>query len=148
MVYIDRRRYRRAYEAIVSDARSTALAAASSSSSSSAGSVSVLILVAPDVDALCACRILVKLLSLDHIGHNVVPVSGWADLARINREMVDGNAKVSSKLQRDASIFAGSSWCSVRLRPLLALKITETHHHHPTVLVPSSGMWSFSTWDH
>lgn len=89
MVYIDRRRYRRAYEGIV--------AAARESSSSSSGTVSVLVLVAPDVDALCAARILVKMLAHDHIGHNVVPVSGWNELARVNREMVDGNRKVGCR---------------------------------------------------
>ena len=105
MVYIDRCKYRRAYEAILASARL--------SSSSSSGTVSVLILVAPDVDALCACRILVKMLSHDHVGHNVVPVSGWNELARVNREMVDGNTKVgkrdsSSELHRTLKQYAGA----------------------------------------
>lgn len=89
MVFIGRRQFTRAYRDIVAGSR------AASEPSSSYNTVSVLILVAPDVDALCACRILTALLKHDQVGHNVVPISGWAELSRVNREMVDGNARVS-----------------------------------------------------
>ena len=42
----------------------------------------VLLLVALEPDALCACRILTALLKRDYIQHNIVPVSGYGDLAR------------------------------------------------------------------
>lgn len=86
-MYINSRAYPRAYREILNSARASA-------STSNAGQVGVLVLVAPDVDALCACRILVGLLRHDQIGHNVVPVAGWSELARVNREMVEGNTKV------------------------------------------------------
>ena len=97
-MYINRRAYPRAYKEILSSARhllaASSSSAAASSSSSSAGQVSVLVLVAPDVDALCACRILCGLLKHDQIGYNVVPIAGWQELARVNREMIDGNDRV------------------------------------------------------
>ncbi|MEE6511425.1 hypothetical protein FKM82_017938 [Ascaphus truei] len=40
----------------------------------------VLLLVAPDVDALCACKILQALFQCDHVQYTLVPVSGWQDL--------------------------------------------------------------------
>ena len=47
-----------------------------------AHSVPVLLLVALEPDALCACRILVKLFKRDSILHNILPVAGYGDLAR------------------------------------------------------------------
>lgn len=89
-MYIESRTFPRAYKEIRDSARASA-------STSNAGQVGVLVLVAPDVDALCACRILVGLLRHDQIGHNVVPVAGWNELSRVNREMVEGNTKVRSE---------------------------------------------------
>ncbi|KAM5191325.1 cell division control protein 45 homolog [Mantella aurantiaca] len=40
----------------------------------------VLLLVAPDVDALCACKILQSLFQCDHVQYTLVPVSGWQEL--------------------------------------------------------------------
>ncbi|KIH93950.1 cell division control protein 45 [Sporothrix brasiliensis 5110] len=48
----------------------------------------VLILVALEPDALCACRILTSLLKHDYIPHKIQPVAGYADLARVGRELV------------------------------------------------------------
>jgi cell division control protein 45 len=94
MVYISRRQYARSYREILSSSRAASEQGESSSAIAGGHTVSVLILVAPDVDALCACRILTALLKHDQVGHNVVPVSGWAELSRVNAEMVDGNARV------------------------------------------------------
>ena len=95
MVYINRRQYARSYREILSASRAASEQQQEGGSSSNGGhAVSVLILVAPDVDALCACRILTALLKHDQVGYNVVPVSGWAELSRVNHEMVDGNARV------------------------------------------------------
>lgn len=91
MVYVKQREYSRAYASILAAARASSHGVGTSTGSSG---VSVLILVAPDVDALAACRMLVALLRHDHVGHNVVPVSGWNELARVNTEMIEGNRKV------------------------------------------------------
>lgn len=91
MVYIRRDAYHTAYQSIISAARH-----AISLRQTNASSSTVLICCAPDVDALCATRILVALLSQDCIGYRVVPVSGWSDLARINAEMIEDNTDLRS----------------------------------------------------
>ncbi|TDZ95170.1 Cell division control protein 45-like protein [Colletotrichum sidae] len=48
----------------------------------------VLVLVALEPDALCACRILTRLLKHDYIPHKIQPVSGYADLERAGRTLV------------------------------------------------------------
>ncbi|KAF3767735.1 CDC45-like protein [Cryphonectria parasitica EP155] len=48
----------------------------------------VLILVALEPDALCACRILTRLLKNDYIPHKIQPVAGYGDLERVGRELV------------------------------------------------------------
>ncbi|KAK4130021.1 CDC45-like protein [Trichocladium antarcticum] len=48
----------------------------------------VLVLVALEPDALCACRILTRLFKHDYIPHKIQPVAGYADLARVGRELV------------------------------------------------------------
>lgn len=48
----------------------------------------VLILVALEPDALCACRILTRLLKSDYIPHKIQPVSGYGDLERVGKELV------------------------------------------------------------
>lgn len=48
----------------------------------------VLIFVALEPDALCACRILTRLLKNDYIPHKIQPVSGYGDLERVGGELV------------------------------------------------------------
>lgn len=48
----------------------------------------VLILVALEPDALCACRILTRLLKHDYIPHKIQPVAGYADLEKAGAELV------------------------------------------------------------
>lgn len=48
----------------------------------------VLILVALEPDALCACRILTRLLKHDYIPHKIQPVSGYYDLEKAGKELV------------------------------------------------------------
>lgn len=48
----------------------------------------VLILVALEPDALCACRILARLLKHDYIPHKIQPVSGRDDLEKAGKELV------------------------------------------------------------
>lgn len=48
----------------------------------------VLILVALEPDALCACRILTRLLKNDYIPHKIQPVSGYGDLERVGKDLV------------------------------------------------------------
>jgi cell division control protein 45 len=49
---------------------------------------SVIILVAPDVDALCASKMLADLLKQDEILHRIIPVSGIAELERWRDDLV------------------------------------------------------------
>ncbi|KAM0250065.1 hypothetical protein ACHAQJ_008758 [Trichoderma viride] len=48
----------------------------------------VLILVALEPDALCACRILTRLLKHDYIPHKIQPVAGYNDLEKAGKELV------------------------------------------------------------
>ncbi|KAI5463165.1 CDC45 family [Mariannaea sp. PMI_226] len=48
----------------------------------------VLILVSLEPDALCACRILTRLLKHDYIPHKIHPVAGYSDLEKAGRELV------------------------------------------------------------
>lgn len=48
----------------------------------------VLILVALEPDALCACRILTRLLKHDYIPHKIHPIAGYSDLEKAGTELV------------------------------------------------------------
>ncbi|KAF4996737.1 hypothetical protein FGRMN_4300 [Fusarium graminum] len=48
----------------------------------------VLVLVALEPDALCACRILTRLLKHDYIPHKIQPVAGYTDLEKAGQELV------------------------------------------------------------
>ncbi|ORX59761.1 CDC45-like protein [Hesseltinella vesiculosa] len=48
-----------------------------------------IIFVAPDVDAICCCKILQSLLKQDIIQHKIVPVAGYQDLERAHTMLVE-----------------------------------------------------------
>ncbi|GAA5907345.1 DNA replication initiation factor CDC45 [Sporobolomyces salmoneus] len=59
-------------------------------------SCSTYLLVAPEVDALCAARLLSSLLKTDDVQHLTIPVGSWAELdveARKLRELPDGDVR-------------------------------------------------------
>jgi cell division control protein 45 len=91
-MFIGRKDYRVAYNTIVNAARQAI------SLSRGTSAVTVLILCAPDVDALCACRILVSLLNDDCVGYRVLPISGWAELATCAQDHIQDNADLRSVL--------------------------------------------------
>ena len=70
--------YGEAYNKILATHRRSPLTSASS----------IIILVAPDVDALCAAKMLAQLFKQDDVMHKVVPVAGIADLERIRDELI------------------------------------------------------------
>ncbi|KAF7353604.1 Cell division control protein 45 [Mycena venus] len=49
---------------------------------------SVIILVAPDVDALCAARMLADLFKQDDVMYRIIPVSGVSELEKVRDELV------------------------------------------------------------
>ncbi|EGN96057.1 hypothetical protein SERLA73DRAFT_112122 [Serpula lacrymans var. lacrymans S7.3] len=49
---------------------------------------SVILLVAPDVDALCAAKMLADMLQQDDVMHRIIPVSGIAELERMRDELM------------------------------------------------------------
>ena len=69
--------YAEAYAKILASHRRSPKTAASS----------VIILVAPDVDALCASKMLADLFKQDDVMHRIIPVSGHAELERIRDEL-------------------------------------------------------------
>jgi cell division control protein 45 len=52
---------------------------------------SVVMLVSPDVDALCAARMLSELFRQDDVMYRAVPVNGFSELFRIRDELVGNN---------------------------------------------------------
>lgn len=52
---------------------------------------SVILLVAPDVDALCAARMLADLFKQDDVTYRLIPVSGIAELERVRDELITLN---------------------------------------------------------
>ncbi|ORZ31006.1 CDC45 family [Catenaria anguillulae PL171] len=55
-------------------------AAIVSSASQSAGAQTVMLLVPPELDAVCACKLLVSQLRIDYIAHRILPVSSYSDI--------------------------------------------------------------------
>ncbi|XP_063050623.1 cell division control protein 45 homolog [Engraulis encrasicolus] len=49
----------------------------------------VALLVAPDIDALCACKVLQALFHCDQVQYTLVPVTGWQDLSTAFTEHKD-----------------------------------------------------------
>lgn len=45
-------------------------------------------LVAPDVDALCAARIMAELFRQDDVIYRIMPISGIAELERVRDELI------------------------------------------------------------
>src|SRR5271154_2539297 len=70
--------YAEAYTKILAAHRRSPLTSASSE----------ILLVAPDVDALCAARMLADLFKQDDVMHRLVPVSGIAELERVRDELI------------------------------------------------------------
>ncbi|EKM55473.1 uncharacterized protein PHACADRAFT_120929 [Phanerochaete carnosa HHB-10118-sp] len=73
--------YAEAYANILAAHRRSPLTSASS----------VIVLVAPDVDALCAARMLADLFTQDDVMHRIIPVSGHAELERQRDELAAYN---------------------------------------------------------
>lgn len=71
--------YAQAYTDILTTHRRSPLTSASS----------VVMLVAPDVDALCAARILAELFKQDDVMHRIIPVSGSAEFQRVGHELFE-----------------------------------------------------------
>ena len=75
----ERPSYRQMYNKILSDYRQAPLSSASA----------VIMLVAPNVDALCASRMLAAMFKHDDIGYRIIPVSGRLGLENVNEDLVD-----------------------------------------------------------
>lgn len=73
------RSYLQAYNGILSAHRRSPLTSASS----------VIMLVAPDVDALCAARMLAMLFKQDDVGYRIIPVSETEQVADIVDDLVN-----------------------------------------------------------
>ena len=73
--------YGNAYSNILAAHRRSPLTSASS----------VILLVAPDVDALCAAKMLAELLKQDDVMHRIIPVSGVAELESMKDELATYN---------------------------------------------------------
>ncbi|KAJ4467442.1 CDC45-like protein [Lentinula edodes] len=73
--------YAEAYGKILKTHRESPLTSASS----------VIMLVAPDVDALCAARMMAELFRQDDVIYRIMPISGIAELERVRDELITYN---------------------------------------------------------
>ena len=89
MVYLPPPQYASASRASYAEAYNKILATHRRSPLTSASSI--IILVAPDVDALCAAKMLAQLFKQDDVMHKVVPVAGIADLEKTRDELITQN---------------------------------------------------------
>jgi hypothetical protein len=87
--------YTQAYHSILRAARSGYSHASSSTSSTSSHAAPVLLLVSTDIDAICAARALVSLLTDDEVPYKLCPVDGYSTLSRIVEDDVETNETVS-----------------------------------------------------
>jgi cell division control protein 45 len=71
--------YAEAYNNILTAHRRSPLTSASS----------VIMLVAPDVDALCASRILATLFKQDDVIHRIIPISCEAELKNLKNDLLE-----------------------------------------------------------
>lgn len=58
-------------------------------------------LVAPDVDALCAARMLATLLKQDDVEYRIIPVSGRIELEKVAEELRSSPEVSSTTLNLD-----------------------------------------------
>ncbi|KAJ7445701.1 CDC45-like protein [Mycena galericulata] len=86
MVYLPPPQYATASRPSYAEAYANILKAHRQSPLTSAASV--IILVAPDVDALCAARMLADLFKQDDVMYRIIPVSGVTELERIRDELI------------------------------------------------------------
>jgi cell division control protein 45 len=77
--------YAEAYAKILASHRRSPLTSASS----------IIVLVAPDVDALCAAKMLAELFKQDDVMHMIRPISGIAHLERTRDELVSYTEVIS-----------------------------------------------------
>jgi cell division control protein 45 len=101
--------YAEAYNKILATHRRSPLTSASS----------IIILVAPDVDALCAAKMLAQLFKQDDVMHKVVPVAGIADLEKTRDELIT---------QTEVCMSLVSSFCGVTLTPNSVAYVDSVEH--------------------
>lgn len=107
---------------------------------------SVLMLVAPDVDAICAARILATFFRQDNIDHKVTPVAGFGDVIKELQRELAGAERVRSSVRRPRCGWGGGG---AALRPRDARETVSTRAllplHPPLPRRDSCGAWSSST---
>lgn len=108
--------YGEAYASILAAHRRSPLTSASS----------VILLVAPDVDALCAAKMLAELFKQDDVMHRIIPVSGVAELEAMKDELATYNEVCISLPYLPCSILtltscihsSSSTWAPYSIFPL------------------------------
>lgn len=80
---------------------------------------SLIVLVAPNVDALCAARMLADLFKQDDIMHRTIPVSGMSELERIRDDLATA-AEVRDDVCGVSFVLI---WLCVQLRTLIMLNM-------------------------
>ncbi|UZJ54734.1 hypothetical protein CBS101457_004054 [Exobasidium rhododendri] len=120
--------YTQAYHSILRAARGVSSHASSSSSSSLAAPV--LFLVSTDIDAICASRALVSLLSDDEIPYKICPVDGYSTLSRIVEDDVENNESLHTIIMLNlGSILSLPDFFTSAADPMPGAHILPDHCH-------------------
>ncbi|KAJ2634932.1 DNA replication initiation factor cdc45 [Coemansia sp. RSA 1286] len=113
MVYVASSKYEDAYNRILAGAAHSQ-------------GTSVLIFAATDGDSICALRILTDLLKRDSIGHKIVPVSNYREIADQSVKLVDSGTQIRSVVL----INCGASMDIhdlINLRDTLTVVVVDSH---------------------
>ncbi|KAJ2782103.1 DNA replication initiation factor cdc45 [Coemansia javaensis] len=113
MVYVPSARYEDAYRRIVDGAGAQA-------------GTSVVVFASADADSLCALRILTALLKRDAIGHKIVPVTSYAEVAAQSQALVATNLQVRTAVLLNCGAQVDIQ-DAVGLRDDLAVVVVDSH---------------------
>ncbi|KXS15936.1 CDC45-like protein [Gonapodya prolifera JEL478] len=86
-----------------------------------------LIFASNDVDAVCACKIVVSLLSADNIRHTVIPVSSYTDLSSANESRVAGKDDLRSIILINCGSLVASAEIFDLPHPDTRVYVVDTH---------------------
>lgn len=107
----------------------------------------ILILVAPDVDALCACRILTTLLRSHNVMYKIKQISGYVDMSRVNQTCIENNDELLTVIMincgatndlKSIITFTPELKCYVidAHRPVVINNVTDASNVCSTVFMP------------
>ncbi|KAJ3342740.1 hypothetical protein HDU93_001312 [Gonapodya sp. JEL0774] len=87
----------------------------------------VLVFVSNDVDAVCAGKIIISLLSADNIRHSLVPIGSYTDLGKANDERITGREDLRSLILVNCGALVEAADFFNLAHPDARIYIVDTH---------------------